>query len=64
MLLLPYLEKLYIFCYGVLYEIMHLAHTFKSSPYGTNPSTNTDHVAISIYEQRMQAVRPLKWILK
>lgn len=64
MLFLPYLEKLYIFCYEVSYEIMHLAHAFKSSPYGTNPSTNTDHVAIRIYEQCVQAVRPLKWILK
>lgn len=26
---LPYLEELYIFCYEILYEIMHLAHTFK-----------------------------------
>lgn len=43
---------------------MHLAHPFKSSPYGTNHSTNTDHVAIRIYEQCVQAVRPLKWILK
>lgn len=42
---------------------MHLAQPFKSSPYDTNHSTNTDYVAIKIYEY-MQAVRPLKWILK
>lgn len=39
---------------------MHVAHTFKASPYGANPSTNTDHVAIRIYEQCVQAVSPLK----
>lgn len=43
---------------------MHLADTFKSSPYGTDPSTNIVHVAIRIYEQCVQAVRPLKWFLK
>lgn len=64
MLFFPYQEKFYIFCNEISYDIIHLAHAIKSSPYGTKLSTNVDHVAIRIYEQCVQTFRSLKRMLK